>query len=305
VSDAGAVVRMAFEESPVALLAVDRHGTVVAVNRHARALFGLGLDSPGSVLEDLPFSRRPVELRPLVDEVTTTRRPVTVPDVKWTSPSGELEYLDVSVLPLSGDGQGVVVSYVPVGRYKQLRDDLERSQRELESAYVELQSTVEELETTNEELQSTNEELETTNEELHSTNEELEAANGELRQRGAALDQVNGFLESILSSLASGVVVLDRDLAVRAWNAVAEDAWGLRADEVEGSHFLNLDIGLPVDRLRAPVRQCLGGGSPGEDVRLPALNRRGRAVDCLVRVSPLRAHGEVSGVILVMDALQA
>ncbi|MDE3085453.1 MAG: PAS domain-containing protein, partial [Acidobacteriota bacterium] len=270
--------------------------------------------------KDLQVSYRPIELRSLVDEALATRRPVTVPDVEWTTPSGQLEYLDVSVLPFDDEGvAGVVVSYLQVGRYKQLRDDLERSQRELESAYEELQSTVEELETTNEELQSTNEELETTNEELHSTNEELETmneelqstneeletANGELRDRSTALDQVNGFLESILSSLTSGVVVLTRDMAVRAWNAVAEDMWGLRADEVEGSHFLNLDIGLPVDQLRAPIRQCLTGGADAEELRLPALNRRGRAVECQVRVTPLRSEGEVIGVILVMDATQA
>ena len=104
---------------------------------------------------------------------------------------------------------------------------------QLETAYEELQSTNEELETTNEELQSTVEELETTNEELQSTNEELETMNEELQstndeladdQRGAAasargeLDQANGFLETILTSLRAGVVVLDPELQVQVWN---------------------------------------------------------------------------------------
>jgi two-component system CheB/CheR fusion protein len=53
----------------------------------------------------------------------------------------------------------------------QLREELERANRQLESAYAELQSTNEELETTNEKLQSTVEESETTNEELQSTHE--------------------------------------------------------------------------------------------------------------------------------------
>jgi len=67
---------------------------------------------------------------------------------------------------------------------------------------------VEELETTNEEFQSTNEELETTNQELHSTNEELETINNELRDRSTKVTELNQFLESILGSLQSAVVVL-------------------------------------------------------------------------------------------------
>jgi two-component system CheB/CheR fusion protein len=311
-----AMLRMAFEESPVAQLVVDSGGQLSVVNRRARALFGLGLDSAGRALKDLQVSYRPLEIRSLVDEVITTGRPMMVHDVEWTTPGGDQEFFEVALLPMSSDhGGGVMISYTQVGRYKSLRDELERSQRELESAYEELQSTVEELETTNEELQSTNEELETTNEELHSTNEELETmneelestneeletANGELRDRGIALDQSNSFLESILGSLSSGVVVLTRDLTVRAWNHRAEDMWGLRSDEVEGSHFLNLDIGLPVDQLLGPIRAAMAGPSDSEDVVLQAVNRRGRAVQSTISITPLRDDKEVIGVILVIE----
>ncbi|HAM03190.1 MAG TPA: chemotaxis protein CheR, partial [Acidimicrobiaceae bacterium] len=171
----GTMIRIAFEESPVAQLVVDRGGQVSAVNRRARALFGLGFDSPGKALKDLQVSYRPLEIRSLVDEVITNGRPMIVHDVEWTTSAGEQEFFEVALLPVTSDhSTGVMISYTQVGRYRALRDELQRSQRELESAYEELQSTVEELETTNEELQSTNEELETTNEELHSTNEELE-----------------------------------------------------------------------------------------------------------------------------------
>jgi two-component system CheB/CheR fusion protein len=315
-SDVPAMVRIAFEEAPVPQLVIDDAGTAAAVNRRARALFGLGLESIGRPLRDLQVSYRPLEIRSLVDEVMASRRPMAVHDVGWTTPTGEQESFDVALLPLAEDGlAGVVISYTPVGRYKALRDELERSQRELENAYEELQSTVEELETTNEELQSTNEELETTNEELHSTNEELETmneelqstneeletANGELRDRSAALDEGNSFLGSILANLSSAVVVLNRSMAVRSWNRTAEDMWGLRADEVEGSHFLNLDIGLPVDQLRQPIRDALSGASDGGQQRLPAVNRRGRTIECTVRVSPLRVGEDTIGAILVME----
>jgi len=295
---------------------VDGGGQLSVVNRRARALFGLGLDSAGKALKDLQVSYRPLEIRSLVDEVITTGRPMMVHDVEWTTPGGDQEFFEVALLPMNSDhGGGVMISYTQVGRYKSLRDELERSQRELESAYEELQSTVEELETTNEELQSTNEELETTNEELHSTNEELETmneelestneeletANGELRDRGIALDQSNNFLESILGSLSSGVVVLTRDMTVRAWNRTAEDMWGLRSEEVDGAHFLNLDIGLPVDQLRGAIRAAMTGSSDSEEVKLQAVNRRGRAVQSTISITPLRDDKEVIGVILVIE----
>ena len=82
-------------------------------------------------------------------------------------------------------------------------------------------------------------------------NEELQTINEELRQRGDDLNRSNGVLEAILTGMRSGVVVLDRELHVIAWNPRAEDLWGLRADEVQAQTFLNLDIGLPIEQLRA------------------------------------------------------
>src|SRR5207247_8596158 len=117
----------------------------------------------------------------------------------------------------------------------------------------------EELENTNEELHSTNEELETMNEELQSTNEELETMNDELQLRTDELNGVNAFLEAILRSLSAGVVVVDSDFSVEAWNPGSQDLWGLREDEVVGKNLFGLDIGLPVHRLRDDIRACLLG----------------------------------------------
>src|SRR5262249_22200248 len=155
---------------------------------------------------------------------------------------------------------------------------------ELETTNEELQSTNEELETTNEELHSTNEELETMNEELQSTNEELETINNELRERSAEVIELNQFLQSILGSLKSAVVVLGTEMDIRAWNRQAEELWGLRSDEVVGQHFLNLDIGFPVEKLRNPIRSCLSSRSEREQVVQRAVNRRGRSIECTVSV---------------------
>jgi two-component system CheB/CheR fusion protein len=116
------------------------------------------------------------------------------------------------------------------------------------------------------------------------------------------LNRSNGFLESILIGLRSGVVVLDRELHVIAWNPRAEDLWGLRADEVRAQNFLNLDIGLPTEQLRAGIRACLNGDGEHMEQSIPATNRRGRAITCKVTATPLSgANKEVRGVILLME----
>jgi two-component system CheB/CheR fusion protein len=80
----------------------------------------------------------------------------------------------------------------------------------------------------------------------------LQTINEELRQRTDALNQANAFLQSTLADLRSGVVVVNNRLGILIWNHRAEDLWGLRAEEVYQQSLLNLDVGLPVDQLKAP-----------------------------------------------------
>jgi two-component system CheB/CheR fusion protein len=315
-------VRMAgFETSPVAQVLVDRPGRLAAANIAARMLFGLAHRDIGSLLQDLELSYRPVELRSRIEQVYTEGHPVTLRDVEWHA-GAEVRFLDVVVHPLTsaaGEGIGVAIAFTDVTRYRRLGEALQESKREVEVAYEELQSTVEELETTNEELQSTNEELETTNEELQSTNEELETMNeelqstneeletinDELQQRTDELNDVNSFLEAVLASLAAAVVVVDRELRVTAWNDAARELWGLHSDEVQGEHLLNLDIGLPLDKLRTPIRDVLAG-QPSSQTTLDAVNRRGKNVAVAITFAPLASNGsDVRGAILMMEASDA
>ena len=190
-------------------------------------------------------------------------------------------YSTSQVAPLLGDDRrrrsASSVTFADVTRYAALeRGAASASKRELEIAYEELQSTVEELETTNEELQSTNEELETTNEELQSTNEELETMNEELQSTNEELETINDELRQRTDELnevnalprggarqPAGRRRRPRPRAARhAWNDAAPRLWGLRAAEVRGQHLLNLDIGLPVDELRDPLRAVLAGRRP-------------------------------------------
>jgi two-component system CheB/CheR fusion protein len=295
----------AFSASPVAQIVVTPDDVVALANQQAANTFGVAPRDVGRLLRDLDISYRPVELRGFVEKARQERRSLRIKDVEWTRGPGDSLWFEIHVNPLIGTGNtipGVSVAFHDVTAARKLLDDLEHANRQLESAYVELQSTNEELETTNEELQSTVEELETTNEELQSTNDELQNINDALRERTTELDHVNAFLESILTSLRAGVVVLDLQMTVLAWNRGAEELWGVRRDEAEGEHLLNLDIGLPVAELRSVVRSALSDVTFMDEVKVSAVNRRGREVVVRVVCSSLRGNsGEPSGAILVME----
>jgi two-component system CheB/CheR fusion protein len=148
--------------------------------------------------------------------------------------------------------------------------------------------------------------METINEELQSTNEELETLNDELRRRSDELHQVNHLTETIFANLPSAVVVLDRDQLVKVWSQRAEDLWGLRSDEALGQHFMNLDIGLPTEQLKQPIRACLSGDATSQTALVTATNRRGKSIPCKVTCLPLRSTLDIiSGIIVVMEEVEA
>ncbi len=142
------------------------------------------------------------------------------------------------------------------------------------------------------------------NEELQSTNEELNTINEELRERTDELNHSNAFLNSILSSLRGGVVVVDCNNNVLIWNYMAEDLWGLRAEEIKGQSLMDLDIGLPVRQLREPIRACLSQETDKQEMILDAVNRRGRSIKCRVAITPFRGpKGEPQGAMLLMEEM--
>jgi two-component system CheB/CheR fusion protein len=322
---------VALDASFSAEVVIDRKGNLGLYNAEAQTMFGLHPQNVGRPLHEFEFARRPLDLQSLIDAALAQRRPLTALGVTRVRPDGQAQYLDLRVVPLhdrDGVPQATAVSFLDVTAQHQLREEMEAwrqkletaneelqasneelettneelraSNEELETTIEELHSTIEELQTTNEELQSTTEEMETVNEELQSTNEELQAMNSLLRQRTQDTERLNGFLESILSALDVGVVVLDEELRVLLWNRAASDQWGLRLDEVKERSLLSLDIGLPVEELEEPLRRFLGGTNGHGELSLPARNRRGRNVQCEVRYRDLYLDGSGSrkGVVL-------
>ena len=308
----------AFSASPVAQIVVTGDEVTALINQQAEIAFGLSERDIGRKLWDLDVSYRPVALRPYVEQARLERRSLRIKDVEWRR-AGEVVWYEVHINPLLGKEKsllGVSVVFHDVSWARLLLTELEHSNRQLESAYEELQSTneelettneelqstVEELETTNEELQSTNEELETMNEELHSTNDELQTINDALRDRSLELDDLNDFLESVLTSIQAGIVVIDAEMRIKAWNRGAEELWGVRREEAEGTHLLNLDIGLPLAELRPVVRDALADAESSAELTLDAINRRGRTVVVRLMCSALRgANGKSQGALLMME----
>ena len=309
----------AFDAEPLAQIVLDAGAILVAANIRARHHFGISSRDIGRPLQDLEVSYRPAELRNALDRAITERREVALKDVH-SAAAGETRYYDIVVAPLFDEQREIIgsrIAFEDVTRFRLLQSELHASKQELDTAYEELQSTneelettneelqstVEELETTNEELQSTNEELETMNEELQSTNEELQTMNDEMRSRTTDLDTINTFLESVFSSLRPAVVVLDADFQVKVWNLGARELWGITTEEAVGVNFLALDIGLPVAELRQPIREVLSGTVPEAYATLQATSRRGRSIQCRVRLTALRAagHKPITGVIVVME----
>ena len=291
------------EAAPIALLAVDDRGRLAEANAAAHSMLGVSSKDIGQPLQNLEVSYRPVDLRSRLERAYTERHTFEEHSVERVMPDGDVQYLDITVVPLMQQDAvtGVAFSFVDVTDSHKLHDELERSRETLETTYEELRSTNEELETTNEELQSSNEELETMNEELQSTNEELETTNEELRTRATEVADLNERLNILVSSLNSGVIALNREMLVELWNRKAEQWWGLNEEEVVGRPFATLDIGLPVGPLLPVIRECLYRGATQEDIDLEGFTRTGKPARMKVNCTPVSGAGSPSGVVLLVD----
>ena len=298
---------MAFDSASIAQIVVDISGTLVLTNAQARAVFGLSPKYLARPFQDLELSYRPLELRSLIERAYAERRTISLTNVERYLSNAEIQYLDVRIIPLEDVDNcllGVSIAFHDVTRFIQLQEALQGSRQDLETTNEELQSTNEELETTNEELQSTNEELETMNEELQSTNEELQTINNELSERTTELNRTNIFLVCILKSLQTGILVIDNNFNILVWNYMVEDLWGLRTDEVLGKSLFSLDIGLPVEQLRSPIRESLSGKQQFQEMILDATNRRGRQIKCYLAITPLFGSVMEGAVLMMTDVEQ-
>jgi two-component system, chemotaxis family, CheB/CheR fusion protein len=311
------LLEAALNEAGNALLVVDENGAVALANNPARHLLGVGEADIGRPFQDLPISYRPMELRGPIEGVFRDRRGIRLDDQEYRLTQTDVLRLNIDVRPLlrpDGSVYAVLLCFTDTTRIHALKMELETAQESLENSIEELQSANEELETTNEELQSTNEELETTNEELQSTNEELETLNEEARSSNEEMESVNEelriqaeqaasyrlYLESVLRSMNGGVVVIDRKHNIQSWNRWSESTWGLSRDQVLGTSFDALDIGLPLHLLKDGIAAVQGGREEQVEQLLQGLDRRGRRIMCRITISGLLSEdGDGHGLVFV------
>src|SRR5262249_47192393 len=71
----------AFEAAPVAQIAIDMGGHLIAANEKARTTFGITIRDLGKLIQDLEISYRPLELRSGLEQAYESRRPMLYKDV--------------------------------------------------------------------------------------------------------------------------------------------------------------------------------------------------------------------------------
>jgi PAS domain S-box-containing protein len=118
---------------------------------------------------------------------------------------------------------------------------------------------------------------------------------GEVQQR-------EQFTRSVVESLSEGVVALDREGRITAWNRAMEARYDVAAAEVLGRKFLECFPNYYREGVAEPLERVLRGESEG--VRLEAVDhetlRKGRVVQNLT-ASLLRRGGQPAGVVLLIQ----
>ncbi|NWH04446.1 chemotaxis protein CheB [Desulfobacter latus] len=124
-------------------------------------------------------------------------------------------------------------------RIRDLEQELQFSNENLQATIEELETSNEELQATNEELLSSNEELQSTNEELQSTNEELFTVNSEYQNKIIELTEMNNDVENLLTGMGIEILILDEN------NDIRKNSPGL----TRVFNILEKDIGRPISDL--------------------------------------------------------
>ncbi|HEY8172540.1 MAG TPA: PAS domain-containing protein, partial [Dehalococcoidia bacterium] len=309
---------IAFETAPSAQIIVDGNGRVAAANNTARLLFSIHRADIGRPLEELEISHRPVDLRQLIETAHAESRDVTSRGIEWNVPINGRRMLDLRVLRLSDEDDaaaGAALIFEDATdsagiahELRQSRVSLDSATREMQSMHEEmltmnekLQSTLEELEATNAELQCTNEELETMNQELQSANDALEGAVTDLHARIVDVQRADLLLNTVFEAVPVAVAVVDRELAVRAWNNRCDDLWGNARGQARGRDLFKAARGLPETPTREVFQRCVTGASPREDLSVIARAADGEEFLCqIISVGIGRDPRHIEGAAIIM-----
>jgi two-component system CheB/CheR fusion protein len=177
---------------------------------------------------------------------------------------------------------------------RELREQLQSTTEEHETALEELKSSNEELHSVNEELQSTNEELETSREEIQSMNEELQTVNSQLNSKVEELDRVNSDLRNLFESTKVATIFVDRFMVIRSFTPAVSAIYNLIPGDI-GRPLTDITSQLAYDTLEEDFRRTMQALQPMER----RVTRRDGSVHYLMRMAPYRtAENKVDGALM-------
>ena len=130
----------------------------------------------------------------------------------------------------------------------------------------------------------------------------VEEATAELIKKNEELKTVSDYTRNILSSIAEGLVVVDRDMRVITWNPTMEQAFQIAAGNAEGRELTGLFPSWEERKIFDTVRSVLEDGVPQRLEEVNAVGPGSSPRTLEISVSPLRgADGSVDGAILVVQ----
>jgi two-component system nitrogen regulation sensor histidine kinase NtrY len=131
----------------------------------------------------------------------------------------------------------------------------------------------------------------------------LEEANASLRQTYEELRRRTQFIETILDSISTGVVVIDRHGRIAMINKVAERLLGIPTDQAVGRLYREVMEEEHYEAIRGVYREA-GEASGGQVERQVELRVKGRKVAFRVSLTALRDDaGEYMGLVAAFDDL--
>lgn len=149
------------------------------------------------------------------------------------------------------------------GQVRQVRDQLRRAERRIETMRDEYSQTNEDLRAANEELQSLNEEyrtiteeLETSKEELQSINEELQTVNQELKLKLEEVSRAHSDLENLIAAADVGVLFLDPDLRITRFTPQLGQIFNIKPRDLDRP-LSDLTHALHYDSLEGDARRVV------------------------------------------------
>jgi PAS domain S-box-containing protein len=126
----------------------------------------------------------------------------------------------------------------------------------------------------------------------------------EVRQHAAQVETLKALQERILESSGVGLLLIDAEARIRAWNRRLEEIYGLPREEALGKLLREV---FPLHSIRRIERELLAVG-PGVEARIyrhALVNRGGERIVVNLALSPIQASGEDGSRVVTFDDITA